>query len=131
MDTKTPDNVLKMPAPKVVYQLADSATAILEIKDDRPFEDVPVPEWNCLVRIKAMPARQAMAFSQQNNQDPTVKAEGMCRIVAMCAVKADGTALFPDYTALFDRSTSALSVLQDAAMRVNKFNTKAEATKNA
>jgi hypothetical protein len=115
----------------VSLALAESSTVIFEVKDDRPFEDVPVPEWNCMIRIKAMPARQAIVFSTMSQSDPTVKQEGMCRIVAACAVNSKNELLFPDFTVLMDRSVSALNVLQDAAMRVCKFNTPAAAVKKA
>lgn len=97
--------------------------AILK-SSDLPFDDVAVPEWGGVVRVRGMSGRERDALEQQ-----LVGADGKrrsvenfrARVVVMCAVDGEGKRLFTvnDVEALGAKSALALGRVFEAALRMS------------
>lgn len=98
-----------------------SAASILSA-EDLPHEDVAVPEWGGVVRIRTMTAGARDDYEQtmlaaKGQRQRNVRAQ----LVALCAVDETGGRLFGpgDIEALGAKSAKALDRLFDAAIRLN------------
>lgn len=106
-----------------VFLSADDILAL----DDRPFEDVHVPEWGTYVRIQGMTgaARDAWETSVYEHKEKTgsvIPPNMRAGLVARCAVNAEtGEPLFTSkqITALGNKSGKALDRLFEVAQRIN------------
>src|SRR4051794_1110367 len=96
-----------------------SADEILNAQDTR-YDTVKVPEWGGSVRIRTMAGDESLNFTESNT-GPARKTAGI-RLVALCAVDAEGNRLFTEkqLEALKRKSSVALSRVADAALRLNE-----------
>ena len=101
--------------------------------DDRPFEDVDVPEWGGSVRIGVMSGTDRDAWDQalvrqEKNRTVSNLANIRARLVAYCAVDEAGQRIFSpgDVEALGQKSSAALQRVFDAARRLNGLGPQAE-----
>lgn len=96
--------------------------AILDAEDAET-RDVPVPEWKGKVRVRTITAAERDAFDEKTLRARLDKKPGRvrARLVALCAVAADGGPLFTeaDVEALAAKSGKALVRVYDAADRLN------------
>lgn len=86
--------------------------------DDLKSQEVEVPEWGGVVRLRPMSGEEALKLVELSGTDRTGAA---LRVVALCAVKEDGSRLFTDeqIVALRAKSAAALLRLQKKAMELN------------
>lgn len=94
-----------------------SASDILDAKDIETVE-VEVPEWNGVVRLRALSGEEALRFIELVQKDKTGAA---LKIVALCAVDETGAQLFsPEQVEqLKTKSLRAIMRLQNVALRIN------------
>ncbi|MCM2580443.1 hypothetical protein [Streptomyces meridianus] len=104
-----------------------SAEQILDAVD-LPTEDVPVPEWNGVVRVQGMSGAELDKFQARfiDDKGSASQSRGLemfrARIVAACVVDADGKRLFrseAEIKRLGDKSANALTRVVDAARRLS------------
>lgn len=125
----------RTPAPKASAAAAPEATvpvhrlskADIFNRADSCFEDVPVPEWGGIVRIKGLTGEERDAFEAS-----TVQTRGKnvkqnlrnlrARLVAASAVDEDGVRLFEPYDIeeLGKKSAAALDRLFTVAQKLSK-----------
>jgi hypothetical protein len=107
--------------------------------DDKPYEDVPCPEWGVIVRIRTVSAKERDAFEESAMVKVGKKRElslsnFRARVVALCAVEEDGSRIFSDSDAeaLGGKSPVAMERLAAVALRLNGWTEAdvAELTKN-
>lgn len=93
--------------------------------NDLPSEDVDVPEWGGVVRIRTMSGTERDAMEQSllgPDGKPTRNTRGLrARVVALTAIDEEGNRLFTEGEAeqLGTKSAAALSRLFDAAAKLN------------
>lgn len=98
--------------------------AILGAKD-MPHRDVPVPEWDGVVRVRSITAAERDAFEQETLDrklaDPPRAAMPRARLVALCAIDGDGAPLFTleHIEALAAKSGKAMDRMFAAAQALN------------
>lgn len=102
-----------MSDPKQAELLEASGVEELLAADDRVTIDVYVPEWKKTVRLRQLTAAQIIVISEADKKD------GMFLAVSMCAVDARGELLFKDPDRLRGKSANAMSLLQNAVMKLN------------
>lgn len=111
-------------APKKRQTLTRAKFAAIVVKDDRPFDYIDCPEWDCTVKIIAMTGDEAVEFARyakeakKNSGGETTE---MFRIIAASVVDEDGNRVFDDPNVLRGRSLSVLNRLQDAALKLNGY----------
>jgi hypothetical protein len=88
--------------------------------EDIQVVDVPVPEWGGVVRLRALSGHEAIRFANLVRDDAS-PASSAVRIVALCAVDAEGKSLFTDeqVEALKAKSLKAINRLQTVALKLN------------
>lgn len=91
---------------------ADGVEELL-VADDRATLDIYVPEWKKTIRLRQMTAAEIFVISEADKKD------GMFLAVSMCAIDANGNLLFKDPNRLRGKSANALSLLQNAVMKLN------------
>jgi hypothetical protein len=94
--------------------------------DDRRYEIVPVPEWNGEVRVRSLTGRERDNFelSLQDGKKGNTKENFRARLVALCAVDADGKPIFTNkqqVVLLGNKSVSALQRVFDKCNEMNGF----------
>lgn len=94
---------------------------------DAKFEDVEVPEWGGHVRIKALTGQERDAFEastiERRGKSVRQNLQNLrARLVAYCAIDADGNRLFQPYQVelLGQKSAAALDRLFAVAQRLSK-----------
>lgn len=97
-----------------------SAADIFAVEDLQILE-VEVPEWKGVIRLRQMPADEAIRF-QDAMKGPASKSAWV-RILALCAVDADGARLFSDsdMEKLRKKSTAVFLRLQKLLLKHNGF----------
>jgi len=90
-------------------------------KSDFEFIEVDIPEWGGTIRFKALSADEAITFTE--GVKGAFKNSAFVRIVALCAVDADGKRLFTDNQmgALRQKSVKVFKRLQDVLLKLNGF----------
>lgn len=97
--------------------------------DDLHYEDVPVPEWGGVVRVRELPGTERDKFEAQfvGKDGASVRAEGLegfrARLAAASIVDADGKQLFrsvAEAKRLGEKSARALQRVCDVATRLSK-----------
>jgi hypothetical protein len=106
--------------PKEGLLTADGVEELLA-GDDRATVDVYIPEWKKTIRLRQMTAAEMFVISEADKKD------GMFLAVSMCAVDANGNLLFKDPERLRGKSANAMSVLQNAVMKLNGLSVNAAA----
>jgi hypothetical protein len=93
---------------------------------DLSFEDVDVPEWGGVVRVKMLTGTERDQFEQElvvrHGKKTSVNLANIrARLVALCMVDADGALLFTekDVAALGRKSAMALNRVFEVAQRLN------------
>lgn len=97
---------------------------------DLVHEDVSVPEWGAVVRIRALTGlerdryEESLTIVRQQGKKQTREAHmanARAKLVALCAINEDGTPLFEraQVDALGAKSAAALDRLFDAALRLS------------
>ena len=94
--------------------------------DDRPIEEVEVPEWGGSVRVRGMSGEQrnefeaSMAIMRGDKLVPEVS-NTLAKLVARCIVDEDGAPLFTqsDVYALGQKSAAALERVAEVAGRLS------------
>lgn len=89
---------------------------------DLPFEDVEVPEWGGMVRIRTMTGTERDAFEQEMVKDGRMSfANVRARLVGRCAILPTGERLFSDddIQALGAKSAAGLDRVFGVAQRLN------------
>lgn len=91
--------------------------AILAVVDQQT-EDVDVPEWDGVVRLRTLTAAEAIKFSEGVRKG---EENAAIRILLLSAVNEDGTPLFldEDIPELKKKSMKVMLRLQRAALRLN------------
>jgi hypothetical protein len=104
-----------------------SADQILSA-DDRRYEIVPVPEWGGEVRLRSLSGAERDEYEdslvqQVGNKQVTNARNARAKLVALCAVDANGQPLFSkaQVIKLGSKSSAALQRLFDVACRMNGF----------
>jgi len=99
--------------------------AILKVAD-ASYEDVPVPEWNGTVRIKALSAAErdqyeALVFLDSKGEPVKRREDIRAKLVIFSAVNEDGSRLFTeaDIAVLSAKSAKAMNRLWAAASRLS------------
>lgn len=94
-----------------------SADDIFAAEDIQTCE-VDVPEWGGTVVLKMLTGEQMIAFWEKNKKS---ESEAMANLIAMSAVKPDGSPLFTEeqVSRLKKKSFKAMTRLQDAALKLN------------
>ncbi|CAL9301276.1 hypothetical protein [Streptomyces sp. SudanB91_2054] len=96
--------------------------------DDLAFENVPVPEWGGIVRVREMPGSERDKFEAAfvGKDGASVRAEGLdgfrARLAAATIVDAEGKPLFKsaaEVKRLGQKSAKALQRVCDVAMRLS------------
>lgn len=95
--------------------------------DDLPSEDVPVPEWNCTVRVRSMTAEQRATFAMSGmTEDGEKDTDGLKtsggRVVIMCTYDPEtNESIFndSDLPMLMRKSARAIDKLAGVAMRLS------------
>ncbi len=84
---------------------------------DIVIEEVEVPEWGGVVRLRSMTGEEAVDFAAKAKANSS----GVARIVSICAVDEDGNRLFKDedIEVLKRKSMRALMRLQRVALKIN------------
>jgi len=102
-----------------------SATDILA-QEDRQFEDVFVPEWNGIVRMRSMTGRERDALEasaiQGRGRDRQANLRNFrARTVAACAIGDDNKLLFDrtQVEALGNKNAAAINRLFDVAQKLS------------
>lgn len=107
-----------------------SAEQILN-SDDLTYEDVKVPEWGGIVRVRELPGTERDKFEAQfvGKDGASVRAEGLegfrSRLAAAAIVDEHGKQMFrsvAETKRLGEKSASALQRVCDTAMRLSKMN---------
>jgi hypothetical protein len=95
-----------------------TAAEILEA-DDLKVEEVDVPEWGGIVRLRPMSALEAIEYTEANKAGD--KKHAAVRMAAVCVVDEDGNPAFTaDQVAqLSKKSLAAFMRIQKVAMRIN------------
>jgi hypothetical protein len=97
--------------------------------DDLAFEDVPVPEWGGMVRVRELPGTERDKFEAQfvGKDGASVRAEGLegfrARLAAASIVDENGKQLFrsvAEAKRLGEKSARALQRVCDVATRLSK-----------
>ena len=97
--------------------------------DDLAFEDVKVPEWGGVVRVRELPGTERDKFESQfvGTDGASVRTEGLegfrARLAAATIVDDNGKQLFrsvAEVKRLGEKSASALQRVCDVAMRLSK-----------
>ena len=113
--------------------------AILAVPDITT-EDVDVPEWGGVVRVRGLTASQRDAFEaaslQGKGKNTSVNLHNLrARLVALCIVDGDGNQLFAerDVHVLGQKSAAAIDRIYDTATRLSGIgeNDVEELTKNS
>jgi len=93
--------------------------------DDLPFEDVEVPEWGGIVRVRALMASErdrgeAMTYLDSKG-NVTTPQDIRAKLVAFCCVDDEGNRLFSedDISALAKKSARAMNRLWAVASRLS------------
>ncbi len=96
--------------------------------DDRPFEDIEIPEWGGTVRVCTMSGAARDAFEQSVlDEDRKPDLTNMrAKLVARCLVDEAGQPLFSeaDVVSLGSKSAAALERIVKVAERLNKLGSK-------
>ncbi|MFI1324546.1 hypothetical protein ACH4TI_15055 [Streptomyces rochei] len=96
--------------------------------DDLAYENVPVPEWGGIVRVREMPGTERDKFESQfvGKDGASVRAEGLegfrARLAAASIVDENGKQLFrsaAEVKRLGEKSAKALQRVCDVAMRLS------------
>jgi hypothetical protein len=95
--------------------------------DDRKTEDVPVPEWNGTVRVRALSGTERDAYEAgivqlRGDGSKVVNLKNLRgRLVSLSCVDEDGARIFTDEDAiaLGDKSAAALERVFDVARRLS------------
>jgi len=102
-----------------------SREQILKV-DDLQFEDVEVPEWGGVVRVRGLTGTERDAFEesiidQRGKKTRVVMANLRAKLVAQSIVDEDGRRLFSerDVGALGEKSAAALQRVFNAAQRLS------------
>lgn len=98
--------------------------------DDRPTEDVEVPEWGGTVRIRTLSGRERDAYNaslvkktKSGGRDLNLE-NSAAKLVALCAIDENGNRLFPtegDVIKLGNKSAAALTRIEAACQKLNGF----------
>src|ERR1044071_3879213 len=99
--------------------------------DDLETADMEIPEWKGTVRFRVMTADEAIKF--QDTLNTPSKKNAWVKILASCAVDANGERLFTDkeMDALKQKSTAVFLRMQRFLLKLNGFTADAEdAAKN-
>jgi hypothetical protein len=89
---------------------------------DLPAQSVEVPEWGGAIQLRVMTGMERDAFEGSINKDGKLNTKNLrARLVALCAVDADGKRLFAekDLEALGGKSAVVLDRLFDECQRIN------------
>lgn len=90
--------------------------------DDKPTQDVPVPEWGGEVRIRTMSASERDKWESETYGDGKVNTvDFRARFVALCIVDEAGKRMFTDedVNQLGEKSAAALQRVFNAAQALN------------
>jgi hypothetical protein len=94
-------------------------------RDDRDFEDVPVPEWGGEVRLRSISGAQRDRYEasiiQQNGENRKVNLiNARAKLIVLCATDENGRPLFSseDVSDLGRKNAKAISRLFDAARKL-------------
>lgn len=107
--------------------------------EDVSFEDVDVPEWGGVVRIRALTARERDAFEAlivrvEGKEIIRDRSNASAKLLAMTAIDEEGNLIFSqaDVTALGNKSAEAMQRAVKVAMRLSGLSEEAaaEATEN-
>ncbi|MFI7014153.1 hypothetical protein [Streptomyces sp. NPDC050164] len=99
--------------------------------DDLSYENVKVPEWGGIVRVREMPGTERDKFESQfvGQDGASIRAEGLegfrARLAAATIVDENGKQLFrsaAEVKRLGEKSATALQRVCDVAMRLSKMN---------
>ena len=93
---------------------------------DLPTEDVPVPEWGGICRVRGLTGAERDAFEQsiveQRGKDTRMNLRNIrAKLVAMCVVDEEGNRVFRDEDAelLGKKSAAALNRVFEVAQRLS------------
>ncbi len=93
---------------------------------DLPTEDVPVPEWGGVCRVRGLTGAERDAFEQsiveQRGKDTRMNLRNIrAKLVAMCVVDEEGNRVFHDEDAelLGKKSAAALNRIFEVAQRLS------------
>jgi len=92
------------------------------VADDRPFEDVYVPQWNRTVRIRGLTAADSERFAKKVGPDGDKDVLYTTELVVRCAEDPEtGARLFrpEDTDALAEKSGAAMGRLFSVAQRLS------------
>lgn len=95
--------------------------------DDLRWEDVPVPEWGGEVRLRSLTGAEldeyqaSLVLLTSGGQQKANMRNATAKLVARCAIDADGAPLFEakDLLRLSSKSAAALQRLASVAQRLN------------
>jgi hypothetical protein len=90
--------------------------------EDLTIEEVFVEPWDCYVRIRTMPGKDRGVWEQKMLAQREAKSFENFRaeLVIVTAVDETGEPLFDDVEALGKKSAAALTILFEAAQKLNK-----------
>ncbi len=100
--------------------------------EDITIEDVQVPEWSGIVRLKSMTALEVQNFLEKQEVNKIDKFHSAALLVSLCAVGPDGEQIFTsdDLVALRSKSFRAIMRLQKVAMKINGLDEEEDKVKN-
>lgn len=92
--------------------------------DDRRYEIVPVSEWGGEVRVRSLTGRERDNFelSLSDGKKGETKENFRARLVALCAVDADGKPLFTNKQQVIMLGNKSVSALQRVFDKCNEMN---------
>ena len=129
-----PDDITKTEAEAVVSEVVANTAAVIHllsrqdilIAKDLKHEDIEVPEWGGLVRVRGLKGVERDEFESSivvTNPDGTTRVESKAmraRLVSLTAIDDRGVRLFTaeDVVTLGQKSAAALERVFDVAMRL-------------
>lgn len=96
--------------------------------NDRTFEVVHIPEWDCEVRVYAMTAGDKTRIMKKFS-DGTIPDDYFARLAYLCVCDETGTRIFSesDIPELQEKSATAITRVAECAARINKLSDSPEA----
>lgn len=96
--------------------------------NDRRYEEVTVPEWDCTVRVYTMTAGDKTRI-MKSFVDGSIPDDYFANLVYLCVCDETGTRIFSesDILALQDKSATAVTRIAEVAARINKLQESPEA----
>jgi hypothetical protein len=90
--------------------------------NDRTFEEVYIPEWDCTVRVYAMSAGDKTRIMKAFTAQDGLPEDYFARLVYLCACDETGTRIFneSDIPELQEKSATAVSRIAEVAAIVSK-----------